>query len=33
MELDAGGTMHEEIEDGIAKGGVIDMKVRSATGG
>ena len=33
MELDAGGTMHEEIEDGIAAGGVIDMKVLSATGG
>ena len=33
MELDAGGTMQETIEDGIAKGGVIDMKVRSATGG
>ena len=33
MELDAGGTMHEETEDGIVAGGVIDMKVLSATGG
>ena len=33
MELGASGTMHEKIEDGIAKGGVTDMKVLSATGG
>ena len=33
MELNVGGTMHEKIEDGIAKGKVIEMKVLSATGG
>ena len=32
-ELDAGDTMHEKIEERIAAGGVVDMKVLSAAGG